>query len=348
MSVKRDIRSIEQRIQAVATRPRVTPRGTVFPRSDYVYTAVPTILKYMLDKDGKVIGEEESESSTDVPVLYVYEANAYYKQVSQKPYDDTQDADKPIFTKDSVDGVYKAASAIRLVSPVLLTTGREIATVNRGAYFEVINIPFKRLAPWTLVSTVTYGTYRIYIPDGSLILYLIYAEHESSPSHTVYETGASEPKYSALHVSEPKHLVKARKGVVTIDPSADPLGGDWYKVELDAGDVYVAIENGVVKITNTPTKYSSRIACILDSESGKIEQIASSTITLLIEEDSPDAPEPEDPIAPPCGHPGNEPGAGGESGGGDDTEHPGDHPGAGGDTEHPGDSPTPPSSGECE
>ena len=57
---------------------------------------------------------------------------------------------------------------------------------------------------------------------------------------------------------------------------------------------------------------------------------------------------------PPCGHPGNEPGAGGESDGGDDTEHPGDEPGAGGesgggdDTDHPGDSPSPPSSGECE
>ena len=53
-----------------------------------------------------------------------------------------------------------------------------------------------------------------------------------------------------------------------------------------------------------------------------------------------------DPDTPPCGHPGNEPGAGGEPGDdehGDDTEH----PGAGGDTEHPGDSPSPPSSGEC-
>ena len=60
-----------------------------------------------------------------------------------------------------------------------------------------------------------------------------------------------------------------------------------------------------------------------------------------------------DGVPPPCGHPGNEPGAGGESGGGDDTEHPGDEPGAGGesgggdDTDHPGDSPSPPSGGEC-
>ena len=57
---------------------------------------------------------------------------------------------------------------------------------------------------------------------------------------------------------------------------------------------------------------------------------------------------------PPCGHPGNEPGAGGESEGGDDTDHPGDDPGAGSESEggdfidHPGDSPSPPSSGECE
>ena len=62
---------------------------------------------------------------------------------------------------------------------------------------------------------------------------------------------------------------------------------------------------------------------------------------------------PEEP-PPPCGHPGNEPGAGGDSGGGDDTEHPGDEPGAGGDsgggddTDHPGDSPSPPSGGDCE
>ena len=61
---------------------------------------------------------------------------------------------------------------------------------------------------------------------------------------------------------------------------------------------------------------------------------------------------PDDDDPPPCGHPGNESGAGGESGGGDDTEHPGDEPGAGGgstgdDTDHPGGDPSPPSSGEC-
>jgi hypothetical protein len=145
-----------------------------------------------------------------------------------------------------------------------------------------------------------------------------------------------------------------KKGEIDIDPPVDQFGTDWYTVELYAGNVYVVIEDGVVKIINSPREYSSRIACIVDSESGKIEQIASSTITLLIEEDSPDAPESEDPSgAPPCGHPGNEPGAGGDSGGGDDTEHPGDDPGAGGnssgdDTDHPGDSPSPPSSGDCE
>jgi hypothetical protein len=68
------------------------------------------------------------------------------------------------------------------------------------------------------------------------------------------------------------------------------------------------------------------------------EQIAGSIGDIL---DPPEVP-------PPCGHPGNEPGAGGESDDGDDTEHPGDEPGAGGgDTDHPGDSPSPPSSGEC-
>ena len=136
MSVKRDIRSIEQRIQAVATRPRITPQGTVFPRSDYIYTAVPTSLKYMLSADGTVI--EVSASLTDIPVLYVYEADAYYKQVSQKAFDDTQDADKPVFTKDSVNGVYKAAVAIRLVSPVSLVLNNEVLSVNRGAYFEAV------------------------------------------------------------------------------------------------------------------------------------------------------------------------------------------------------------------
>ena len=68
-----------------------------------------------------------------------------------------------------------------------------------------------------------------------------------------------------------------------------------------------------------------------------------------IPQDGTEPPADEDP--PPCGHPGNEPGAGGESGGGDDTEHPGDEPGGednGGSTDHPGDSPSPPSSGECE
>ena len=335
---------LEQRIQAVATRPRANPQGTVFPRSDYIYTVVPTSLKYMLDDDGAVI--EESDSGGNAPVLYVYEADAYYKQVSQKDFDDTQDPDKPIFTRDTVAKVYKAASAIRLVSPVSLVLNNEVLSVNRGAYFEVVSILDESLAPWTLVQTATSGTYRIYIPDGSLIIYLISTEHAASPLHTVSET-------SAAHVAEPKHIVDVGRGVVTIDPPVDQFGTDWYTVELYDGNVYVVIEDGVVKIINSPREYSSRIACIVDSESGKIEQIASSTITLLIEEDSPDAPESEDPSgAPPCGHPGNEPGAGGDSGGGDDTEHPGDDPGAGGnssgdDTDHPGDSPSPPSSGDC-
>jgi len=337
---RKNMTLLEQRIQAVATRPRVTPQGTVFPRSDYVYTAVPTSLKYTLSADGTVI--EESEGGTDTPVLYVYEADAYYKQVSQKEFDDTQDQDKPIFTKDSVDGVYKAAVAIQLVSLVSLVLNKEVLSVNRGAYFEVISVLDESLTPWTLVPTAKFGTYRIYIPDGSLIIYLISVEHEASPTHTVSGT-------SAAHVSEPDHLVTVEKGVIVIDPLATPLGGDWYTVELYAGDVYVAIEDGVVKITNSPPKYGSRVACILDSESGTIAQIASSTVTLLIEKDSPDAPEPEDPTQPPpCGHPGNEPGAGGGDG---DGEHPGDNldvPDHGDTTDHPGDSPSPPSSGECE
>lgn len=338
---RKNMTLLEQRIQAVATRPRVTPQGTVFPRSDYVYTAVPTSLKYMLSADGTVI--EVSASLTDKPVLYVYEADAYYKQVSQKEFDDTQDQDKPIFTKDSVNEVYKAAVGIRLVSAVSLVLHKEVLSVNRGAYFEVISILDESLTPWTLVPTATSGTYRIYIPDGSLILYLISAKHKSSPAHTVSKT-------STTHVSEPDHIITVRKGVIDIDHPVDQFGTDWYTVELYAGNVYVVIEDGVVKIINSPREYSSRIACIVDPESGNIEQIASSTITLLIEEDSPDAPESEDPSgAPPCGHPGNEPGAGGGSDGGDDTDHPGDEPGAGGgDTDHPGDSPSPPSSGECE
>jgi hypothetical protein len=341
---RKNMTLLEQRIQAVATRPRVIPQGTVFPRSDYVYTAVPTSLKYMLSAEGTVI--EESEGGTNTPALYVYEADAYYKQVSQKEFDDTQDKDKPIFTKDSVGGVYKAAVAIRLVSSISLVLNKEVLSVNRGAYFEVISVLDESLTPWTLLPTATSGTYRIYIPDGSLILYLISAEHEASPVHTVSGT-------SAAHVSEPNHIIGIDRGAIVIDPLATPLGDDWYAVELYAGDVYVAIEDGVVKITNSPPKYGSRIACIVGAESGNIEQIANSTITLLIEEDSPDAPEPEDPTQPPpCGHPGNEPGAGGGDGDGDDTEHPGDEPGAGGgstgdDTDHPGDSPSPPSSGDC-
>jgi hypothetical protein len=336
---KTTINMLEQRIQAVATRPRVTPQGTVFPRSDYVYTAVPTSLKYMLSTDGTVI--EESEGGTDTPVLYVYEADAYYKQVSQKDFDDTQDQDKPIFTKDSVGGVYKAAVGIRLVSSISLVLNKEVLSVNRGAYFEVVSVLDESLTPWTLLPTATSGTYRIYIPDGSLILYLISAEHESSS-----ET-------STAPVSKPNHIIGIDMGAIVIDPLATPLGNDWYTVELYAGDVYVAIEDGVVKITNSPPKYGSRIACILGAESGNIEQIANSTITLLIEEDSPDAPAPEDPVdAPPCGHPGNEPGAGGDSGDGDDTEHPGDDPSGDdhepGSGDHPGDSEvSPPSSGEC-
>ena len=338
---RKNMTLLEQRIQAVATRPRVTPQGTVFPRSDYVYTAVPTSLKYTLSADGTVI--EESEGGTDTPVLYVYEADAYYKQVSQKEFDDTQDQDKPIFTKDSVDGVYKAAVAIQLVSLVSLVLNKEVLSVNRGAYFEVIGVLDESLTPWTLLPTAKFGTYRIYIPDGSLILYLISAKHEASPVHTVSEA-------STTHVSEPNHLVAFEKGVISIDPPADPFGADWYTVELSGGDVYVVIEEGLVKITNSPSEYSSRIACIVGAESGNIEQIANSTITLLVEEDSPDAPDPEDPEdpdTPPCGHPGNEPGGSSDD---DDTEHPGDVSGGSadeGETGHPGDNPSPPSSGEC-
>lgn len=347
MSVKRDIRSIEQRIQAVATRPRVTPQGTVFPRSDYIYTVVPTSLKYMLDADGTVI--EESDSGGDAAVLYVYEADAYYKRASQGPFDDTQDPDKPIFTKDSVDGVYKAAVAIRLVSPVLLAMHKEVLSVNRGAYFEVISVLGKPLTPWTLlpmdasVPFDTFGTYRIYIPDGSLILYLISARHESSPTHRVSEAGTT---HVVTHVSEPDHIIGIGRGEVVIDPRLTPLGGEWYAVKLGIGDVYVAIKGGVVKITNDPPKYGSLIASI-STEYGNIAQIASSTITLLIEKDSPDAPPPKDPDPPPCGHPGNEPYDP------EEPEHPFDgqseeHPPEGGTPDHPGDSPSPPSSGECE
>lgn len=49
------------------------------------------------------------------------------------------------------------------------------------------------------------------------------------------------------------------------------------------------------------------------------------------------APEdPEEPKPPPCGHPGNESGAG-TGGGGDGGEHPGEHPGDSVEGDHPGD-----------
>lgn len=61
-------------------------------------------------------------------------------------------------------------------------------------------------------------------------------------------------------------------------------------------------------------------------------------------------PAPDDPTKPPpCGHPGNAPGAGGA------TDHPGDDvggstgaTGGGNAGDHPGDSPSPPSSGDCD
>ena len=337
---------LEQRIQAVATRPRITPRGTVFPRSDYIYTVVPTSLKYMLDDDGAVI--EESDSGGDAAVLYVYEADAYYKRASQEPLDDTQDPDKPIFTKDrdqkkdGIKGIYRAASEIRLVSPVLLTLGEDVAAVNRGTYFEVISVLDKRPAPWTLVPKLTPGSYRIYIPYGSLILYLISAVHDASPLHSVMIGDR------IVHAAEPNHIVDVGRGVVTIDLPEDAFGNEWYTVGLSAGSVYVSIEKGVVKVTNDQSKYSSRIAVITSGDPNTIEQIASSTITLLIEEDSPDAPEKDETLEdpPPCGHPGNEPYEWPEDGEG----HPFDEidvPDTG-DSDHPGDNPSPPSSGECE
>ena len=88
-----------------------------------------------------------------------------------------------------------------------------------------------------------------------------------------------------------------------------------------------------------------------DGEGGR-ELVLGWINEVLVDEGEAPGSDPENP-PPPCGHPGNEPGAGGGSDG-DDTEHPGDEPGAGGDsgggddTDHPGDSPSPPSSGECE
>lgn len=109
----------------------------------------------------------------------------------------------------------------------------------------------------------------------------------------------------------------------------------------------------------------NRIANVLESIEGvgcRIEKTENGWGWQIVVGDGSDAEPPpgfpddsglpdEDP--PPCGHPGNEPGAGGGDGDGDDTEHPGDDPGAGGDSggddpDHPGDSPSPPSSGECE
>ena len=110
----------------------------------------------------------------------------------------------------------------------------------------------------------------------------------------------------------------------------------------------------------------NRIANVLESIEGigcRIEKTENGWGWKIIVGDGSDAEPPpgfpdgtdptKDDDPPPCGHPGNEPGAGGESDGGDDTEHPGDEPGAGGesggggDTDHPGDSPSPPSSGDC-
>ena len=55
----------------------------------------------------------------------------------------------------------------------------------------------------------------------------------------------------------------------------------------------------LLRLLTVPPEVRLQDCLYCRSESGNIEQIASSTITLLIEEDSPDAPDPRRPYAPP-------------------------------------------------
>jgi hypothetical protein len=140
------VNTLQQQVRALANRTRYVQPGIVFPRSDYIYTAVPTSLDYMLDADGETV--EDSESEQETPVVFVYRANAYYKQVSRKAFDDTQAPDKPVFIRDISTGLYKAATNILLVSTIPLGVGgvpggsffRKVFCVNRGSYFESLDV----------------------------------------------------------------------------------------------------------------------------------------------------------------------------------------------------------------
>ena len=110
------------------------------------------------------------------------------------------------------------------MSPVLLTTGKDVAAVNRGAYFEVINVTVNGLLRGHLYQIGTsWLPIRIYIPDGSLI-YLI-SEHESSPPlhHTVYGERRNRMRWN--------QSILLKKGSSN-RPIRDHFGNDWYKVEL--------------------------------------------------------------------------------------------------------------------
>lgn len=113
--------------------------------------------------------------------------------------------------------------------------------------------------------------------------------------------------------------------------AADGLGG---AIKLDPGQL--------------ADDETIRVRTISWKDGADAVQTARILATDNIPQDGTDPPEDDDP--PPCGHPGNEPGAGGAVTGdepGDGTEHPGDESGGAGDTDHPGDSPSPPSSGDC-
>lgn len=115
--------------------------------------------------------------------------------------------------------------------------------------------------------------------------------------------------------------------------------GDPDSFHADAGEVSI-VASPARQDGWTDFRVLATIECT-DEGVYRVVQIQTAEITvnaIVRELDGEEDEDEDDDDAPPCGHPGNEPGAGMGGGDGEDVEHPGDEPGAGGETEHPGDS----------
>jgi hypothetical protein len=117
-----------------------------------------------------------------------------------------------------------------------------------------------------------------------------------------------------------------------------PVPGDPTSFDPDPGDVVL-----VAADSERSTDWTDCVLLGSITKTGEhlsFVQLRDDTIFVnAIKTEAYTGDDPNEDPAPPCGHPGNEPGAGGETPEGDDTDHPGDSyvPGSDSPPGHPGD-----------